>query len=67
MNRKIQNNFKNADRLKAKFVIIIGEDEVKNNILTVKDNHTKEEYKVEVLDIIDFLDEHLEECDCHEE
>ena len=67
MNRKIQNNFKQADRLKAKFVIIIGEDEVKNNVLTVKNNHTKEEFKVNTLDIIDFLDEHLEECGCHED
>ena len=67
MNRKIQNNFKQADRLKAKFVIIIGEDEVNNNILTIKDNHTKEEYKVNTLDIIDFLDEKLSECECHHE
>ena len=67
MNRKIQNNFKQADRLKAKFVIIIGEDEVNNNILTIKDNHTKEEYKVNTLDIIDFLDEKLAQCECHHE
>ena len=67
MNRKIQNNFKQADRLKAKFVIIVGEDEVNNNILTIKDNHTKEEYKVNTLDIIDFLDEKLSECECHHE
>ena len=65
MNRKVQANFKQADRLKAKYIIIIGEDEVKNNILKIKNNKTKEEYKVNTLDIIDFLDEKLENCDCH--
>ena len=64
MNRKVSNNFKQADRLKARFIIIIGEDEVNSNILTVKDNHTKEEFKVNTLDIIDFLDEKLEDCGC---
>ena len=64
MNRKLANNFKQADRLNARFVIIIGEDEVKNNVLTIKDNHTKEEFKVPVLDMIEFLDEKLDDCGC---
>ena len=67
MNRKIASNFKVADKLKAKYVIIIGEDEVKNNILTVKDNNTKEEFKIKNSNIIDFLDEKLEECGCRED
>ena len=66
MGRKVQNNFKQADRLNARFIIIIGEDEVNNNILTVKDNHTKEEFKVKTLDIIDFFDEKLENCGCED-
>ncbi len=65
MNRKIQNNFKQADRFHSKIIIIIGENEVKENILTIKDNHTKQEYKVKLEDIVEFLDEKLaEECDC---
>lgn len=64
MNRKISNNFKQADRLNAKYVIIIGEEEIKTNIITVKNNKTKEEYKVEVNDLVDFFDEMLEECNC---
>lgn len=64
MNRNIKGNFKQADRLNAKFVIVIGEEEVKTNILTIKNNHTKEEYKVKLDDLIDFLDENLDECDC---
>lgn len=69
MNRKIQNNFKQADKLKARMIIIVGEEEVNTNILTVKDNHNKQEYKVKIEDLIDFLDEKLsEECEeCHHE
>ena len=57
--RNLKNNFKNADRLEAKFVIIIGESEKETNILTIKNNQTKEEYKVAIEDIIDFFDENL--------
>ena len=54
--RNMKNNFKQADKLKAKFVIIIGEDEVKTNIITLKNNETKEEYKIELENLIEFLD-----------
>ncbi len=59
--RNIKNNFKHADKLEAKFVIIIGEEEVKTNILTIKNNVTKEEYKVEMENLIEFLDLKLSE------
>ena len=61
--RKIGNSFKQADRLGAKYIIIIGEDEVNNKVLTVKDNKTKEEYKIEEDKLIDFFDEMIEEND----
>lgn len=65
MNRKLDKNFKQADRLGSKLIIIVGEEEVNTNILTIKDNHTKESYKVKLEDVIDFLDEKLnEECEC---
>ncbi len=54
--RNIKNNFKHSEKLGAKFVMIIGEDEVKNNIVTLKDNATKEEYKIEIENLIEFLD-----------
>lgn len=59
--RNIKNNFKHADKLGAKFVVIIGKDEVESNILTIKNNETKEEYKVKLEDITLFLDEKLSE------
>lgn len=64
-NRNIKSNFKQAERLNSLFIIIVGDDEVKNNILTVKNNQTKEEYKVELNDLVFFLDENLNgDCDC---
>ena len=59
MNRNIKSNFKQADRLNTKFVAIIGEEEVKNNIITIKNNNTKEEYKILLREIVDFLDEEI--------
>lgn len=61
MSRKLANNFKNADRLKAKFIVIIGEEEVKNGILTVKNNETKEEHKIKEEELIAFFDKNIEE------
>ena len=61
MNRKLQNNFKQGGKLDAKFIIILGEDEVNTNILTIKNNKTKEEFKVSTDDVIEFFDNNIEE------
>lgn len=61
MNRNIKSNFKQADRLNSKFVAIIGEEEVNSNVITIKDNHSKEEYKINVEEIVEFLDTKIEE------
>lgn len=63
-NRNLKNNFKYADKIHSNFVIIIGEDEYKSDILTIKDNHTKESYKVKKDELVEFLDNNIEECDC---
>lgn len=51
--------FKESDRYKSKFVIVIGEDEVKSGSLTIKDTLTKEEKKVNYDNLIDFLDTNI--------
>ena len=61
MNRNIKANFKQADRLNAKLIIIIGEEETESDILTIKNNSTKEEYKVQSEEVIEFLDDQIEE------
>ncbi len=55
-NKNMKGKFKEVDRYNSKYIIIIGEDEVKTGILTIKDNITKEETKVNYDDLIDFLD-----------
>lgn len=59
MNRNIKSNFKQADRLNSKYIIIIGEEEKDSQILTIKNNETKEEYKVKYDDLIEFFDERI--------
>lgn len=61
MDRNLKGNFKQADRLNGKYIVIIGEEELSSKILTVKNNTTKEEYKVKIDDIIDFMDEMIGE------
>ncbi len=63
--RNLKSNFKNADRLGAKYIIIIGDEEINTKVLTIKDNVTKEEYKVSVDDLLEFLDEKLGVHDEH--
>ena len=59
--KSFKSNFKQADKVNARYIIIIGEEEVESKLLTVKDNETKEEYKVKLDKIIEFLDEKLGE------
>ena len=61
MKRNIKGNFKQADRLHASYVLILGEEEVEKEVFTIKNNQSKEEYKVEMDELIHFLDHHIEE------
>ena len=61
--RNLKSNFKFADKIGAKYIIIIGEEEVNSGILTIKDNNNKEEYKININDIIDFFDDKLGDLD----
>ena len=65
MSRNLKSNFKQSERLSSKYIIIIGEEEVKTNILTIKNNETKEEYKVKLDELIDFLDDMEDTCSCN--
>lgn len=61
MSRNFKSNFKQADRLNAKYIILIGNDEIESGILTIKNNITKEEYKIKEEEIIEFFDKNIEE------
>lgn len=57
--RNLKANFKQADRRQAHFIIILGSDEVDTKVLTIKNNETKEEFKIKEEDLISFLDENI--------
>lgn len=61
MGRNLKGNFKQADRLNAEYVLILGEEEVQTELFTIKNNQTQEEYKVESSEFIHFLDTHIKE------
>ena len=44
--KKVKAKFKYADKLKIPYVIVIGEDEINNNVVTIKNMETSEEKKV---------------------
>lgn len=54
--KNMKAKFKEADRYNSKYTIIVGEEEELTDILTVKDNLTKEEKKIELNELIDYLD-----------
>lgn len=56
-NRNLKGQFKEADYNNSKYIIIIGEEEEETNIFTIKNNSTKNEYKINKKDIINFLKE----------
>ncbi len=57
--KKIKAKFKYADKLEIPYVIVIGEDEVKENVVTIKNMKTGEEEKVpnNEIDIIKKIEE----------
>ena len=57
--RSLKNQFKQADRYNAKYLIILNSEDLKNGLIQVKDNITKEITKVKEVDIIDHLDLHI--------
>lgn len=67
LGRSLKSQFKQADRLGAKFLIILNSEELDNNEVKIKNNHTKEEEMVSLDALIYYLDEQLEteeEDDC---
>jgi hypothetical protein len=65
--RGLKAQFKQADRLNSKFLLILNDEDLKNNLIQVKNNKTKEEEKVELDYLMYYLDEQLatdDECNC---
>ena len=73
--RGLKSEFKQADRLGAKYLIILNDEDLKNNELKIKNNKTKEEVTIGLDYLLYYLDEVLmeeeieynEKCSCGDE
>ena len=54
-NLSLKAQFKQADRLQAKYLLILNSDDLNKGLINVKDNVTKEEIKVDEAEIVDYL------------
>ena len=63
--RGLKAQFKQADRLNSKFLIILNDEDLKDNLIQVKNNKTKEENKVELDYLMYYLDENIMEDGCN--
>jgi len=59
--RSLKSQFKSSERKNARFVIIIGEDEVKENKVTFKDTLTKAQETINKDELVDRLDQLMED------
>lgn len=64
--RGLKGQFKSADRFHAHFSMIIGDEEVQNEVVNMKCNHTKEQEEVPLENIVEFIENHYEGDHDHE-
>ncbi len=60
MGRGLKGQFKSADRHHAKFSMIIGEEEVKNETVNMKENATRSQENIPLENIVEYLESHME-------
>lgn len=53
--RSLKSQFKEADRNKAELLVILNSEDLNKGLITVKDNVTKEEVKIDENEIIDYI------------
>ena len=59
--RSLKAQFKSSDRKKARFILIVGEDEVKNSVVTLKDTLTQAQEEVKRDELIERIDQLMED------
>lgn len=67
--RSLKAQFKQADRLKAKYIAVLNDEDLNNHEIKIKNNQTKEEEVISLDAIIYYLDEKLvdemeDDCGC---
>ena len=59
LNRSLKAQFRQADRLNAKYISVLNDKDLDENEIKIKDNKTKEEEIISMDALIYFLDEKL--------
>ena len=55
LDRSLKAQFKQADRLNARILVILNNEDLQKGLITVKDNITKEESKIDENEILDYI------------
>ena len=63
MNRNLKSQFKQADRLNSKLLIILNSEDLKNGNVQIKNNITKKEELVELNYLLHYLEEQLNDIE----
>jgi histidyl-tRNA synthetase len=59
MNKSLKAQFKSVDRFDAKYLIVLNDEDLQKNEVVIKDNKTKEEERVNINDLVDYIDMHM--------
>lgn len=59
MNKSLKSQFKSVDRFNAKYFCVLNDEDLQKNEVVLKDNKTKEENRVNINDLVDYLDMHM--------
>lgn len=64
MSKSLKGQFKSVDRFNSKYLIILNDKDLENNELVIKNNHTREEERLNINNLVEYLDNNLYEHDC---
>lgn len=59
MDRSLKSQFKYADKINARFVLVIGDDEINENKISVKNMETGEQIKLWSNDVVEYLNKNV--------
>ena len=59
MGKALKGQFKSVDRFNSKYLIVLNDEDLSKNEVVLKDNKTKEEERMSITEIIEFLDTHM--------
>ena len=64
MSKSLKGQFKSVDRFNSKYLIILNDKDIENNEVVIKNNHTREETRLSINNLVEYLDNNLYEHDC---